>query len=730
MATTKLQVIGDRFEVMRYPLRWRGMRIENIIGNCNPLAMAGHKDPDIAVRAEEINSVPMRLMANGNLAQMLSHNESDFEDNIKYADYAHEVKYKNESEYIIVCNDLCGYPLYSYRGSVYSDTYPRNELLYDIVNDSDCRALTLPYTAFDWKAPYDAFIDAILGAYDSDHIILIKSNVMHWYQDSGRFIAFTENTRDVRNQIEEMDARFAERTGCHCVDVMYAHIPNNAPYAFDVFPYLGAKESPYTIKYVPRTSAMYKELEYALDDIINRGSESCRGKICSYSTLFEQRAHRLLSRDILVQNADELSSMKSGMSEGLERVGGSDFSKNLHKLARFLDGEQHYTLTDYILAHMEIPLTSHSIQLLELAVEYLKLGMNELVSIYQLYLRLEDKKQFCNLVAKICANSDCIPLQCTQRLINRNIECLAEYRYVERELLSAELKRNCVRLDNGDLLVLDAEADEPIQLLHMGIKTPKGSVHRRVISDNYVCTISEADALCCDWAFYIARAREGKGNHPVTIRFNSLEQFAMSLAYVDYRDLLESERFVLAYKLPLEAFPIKGYQARTDLSFLFEKRTRIHYLAGGLANLLSFYFYSKWLEEASGGTTYYDDTVQIAYGGQGEPTYRQIINEDISKRCFSQILSPKLISRIKYRSIADRLYIHGLSELFVVVNYKASLSYSDACPHIYIPKTWTEKHLQVEKYGLPYSYCFSPFHMSAKIGAIAKKHIQFPVIPV
>ena len=698
-------------ENLTYPLRCRNIKVENIIGACNVLAMVGPKNAIIAQQSNDVDSMLGQLVAKGNLDQMLSHNESNFCSNFKNQPRGIEVRYKNNSKYVVVCNNLCGYKLYINKNSIYSRVYPHDTFIENIVNNATA-SFQIPYSFFDWKSIYNIFIDTIKKEYDSDHIILIRTNAMQWYLSGENIEKIEGQPRDFRNQVEMMDNLFVERTRCHCIDVMYSSVPtDNSKCAW-----------PYSSK----TESFYTALEYALDDIINKKSDAYKTTVKGYCSPLIKKINNRLSGDILEKYADEITTLEKKYIEQLSDIDStSDFINNLNQLKMFIECEQRYSLGDYVTDIIDGNCTDSNIQLIELATEYLKLGLEEILSIFKLYKNSSDKTKYKNIVRNICHNKDCYPINYTNEFIKRNLNKLANYEYIESELLAAELDKHYIKLDNDCLIVLDASADEPISFIDTQVK--RSVSYLGIINNDYVCDISEANALCSDLAFYIARARYGKGNYPITIHFDSIDKFALSLTYIDYCDLLDNEYFVINCQKPLKKFGLRKFQTRTDLSFMFDKRNMICYFRAGLADQITYYTTYKWIEKETGRKAYFDDIFVERTASQNRSEVHKIVGDNIENRLFSRIFSRKLIARLNAKVNADILYQNGLTELCGISETNYLYEHFKNCPRVFIPEKCSDAIGRAANIGIPYYACFTrPIQLIEHSYFKLSDYIKFP----
>lgn len=690
----KIQLIANYFNSLRTPLLQKGVNIESIIDGCNPLAMVGMKQTKKTPLAEKVNYIPTQLVAKGNLCQMLSHSEDNFCSNQLLQEIGQELRYKNGTDYIVVCNNLCGYNIHLCDNVVYSDTSP-NENAFKTALLSDASKITfgIPYPEFfDWKTYYHKFIDTIMGEYDSDHIILIRTNSARWYLNGyGIEQLGNDNVTNTRYLVEQMDELFAEKTNCLCVNLMYGHIPvENSTFAF---------------RYMPKTELMFNEVKLAIVDIVNGNTEKYRQKHISFNTPFIRRISDLFNRDFGQKYADILETAdKKRCCKVSDMTDNAVFADMLSRLERFIVNGRKYTISDYIADIIKSDVTADHIALLELALRNMKLGMDEIAAVYKLYLTVDKKSCLKGCISAILENPDCYPINYTKEVIKRNTDFLSSYKYIESALLNAPSVHGIIRLDNGNLLCLDAKNNEPMRIIETGVK--KTVDPNAIIDNGYVCDIREAEALASNWRFYISRARNGKGGSPVTIHFDSAQDFALSLAYIDYAELLESEPYIINCENDLNSFSLNDYAPRTDLSFLFEKNVSIYHISSGFADQIIYYTFSRRLREIMCGKVYYDDLFRDSKKPFEGNYIDKYVTEDLNSMLLSNVFSPMLKKSYSGLTVADMLYNNGFTNIVGITNNHNRFEFFKSCARLFLPENKIGKFKDVVNNFIPYYACW------------------------
>lgn len=632
----RVQLIGNYLEEMDKILKKNGIICESFISTCNPLALTGKRDETVINKFEKINHLPTLLSIRKNLSAMLSRDPNVFCNNYNFVPAGEAVRYKNTSEYIIVMNTNLRYTIFLKNGIAFSDTYPQNDYTKMLKSDKENRAVKLPFTEdFNWKYYYNKFIDVILNEYDNNHIILIRTNSSQWYMNGDEIEHFNIDASMCRHMIEQVDEYFIERTGCLCINQQYNHIPHERKGC--AFPY--AISSPYAYK-------MYSEK--IIDIINNKNIEryiSPIGNECEFVKFLFSK----LSSDVLNDNRNQVDFLRKGtitnINQMIKKIGDrTDFYKNIVMLRRFLDPNTAHDLSDYVISFFENKQNKSNdkfdLEIVKTYLKYFKLDINDIIAVYKIAVELGECEAISNFVANILNNSDCIPLNSALELRDKNINCLMEYPYKNFEIDCKNIiKRYYIRVENNVFFVLDSD-----NLLFKKVKVLQPVDYRDVIDSGYNCSINDVEMLCSSLSFYVERAKRGNGNTPVTVQYDSYDEFYDSLFYVDYTDILANEKFVLS--IGTGKCDIQNYSAICDLSFLLRENTKIFAMGNGFNDQLNFYSLAKVMQNEFDSYIYFDDIYSLISSAGSHFTnleIHRIVNEDINSLFISNYFSDKLI---------------------------------------------------------------------------------------
>lgn len=416
------------------------------------------------------------------------------------------------------------YSIFLKDGIIYSDVYPQNDLTNMLKSDKENRWIRFPFPEdFNWKHYYDKFIDVILDEYDSGHIILIRTNSARWYMDGDEISHFDLDASRCKHMVEQIDEYFIERTGCMCIDEQYNHIPHEK--IGSAFPY--AISSQYTYK-------MYFE---KIVDIIKNNNIKHYIAPSFNGSEFVKFLFTKLSSDIVNANFNEIEIISKNATVNINQVlkivdKGTDFYKNLVTLKQFLDPETAYYLSDYVIEYCEKkkqePNAGIDVELIKSYAKYFKLDINDIIAVYKISVELDQYEIMKGITANILNNTDCLPLKSAMELREKNIRRLTEYSYKNFEIDTGVIpQKYYIRVENNVFFVL-GDKNKPFEK----VKVLQAANYMDIIENGYVCSVNDVEMLCSSLSFYIERAKRGTGNTPITVKYDSYDEFYDSLFYV------------------------------------------------------------------------------------------------------------------------------------------------------------------------------------------------------
>jgi hypothetical protein len=621
----RIQIIGNYLNQIRFSLNRAGIYTEDTLVNGNPLGFVSlsdedKKDMEFPEAIQTVNNVVTQLTIRKNLDEYLAHDENVFNSNIIKPFLAKTVRYKNTSSYVIVCNTNLVYPLLLFRGSLYSDTFPKNEFSEYLHREGAINII--PSVRFDQiKNYYDKYIEILLKEYDSNHILLIKTVPSLWYLENGIFKLFDDNIIKLRNFINEADSYFIEKTHCAVVNTFERFVPDGL-----------LKESFLPCAFYPDFA--YDELSADIISVIRdieNGTFSIDGE-----------AERKELTQAGLHNAKEEEFLHFLMEKNED---GSNVS-----LKDIIYVEQ-YTESNYV-------------------------DMDVLIGIFMLTKQAILPDYFSRIALNLLHNKCCSVASQSLRRYNNNKEFLSHYSYFQGDI--PEISGFYIRLNNRYIIGVLPEQSVPFQLIQFH---NKDTVDEKQVMDNgFCCSIHEAEALCRSMAFYVQRAKHGKGNHPVKLRCESEESFVQSLFVLDYAYLLGNEPFLIG----IEDIAAKNFRVRTNLEFLFSEYVRIVRICNGLSDQITQYFLSKCIQ-SEGMVVYYDDLHARSINAQHQGyELDKVIIENIDDKCFSRILSDELVKILDNHEmdLPDILFEAGVYQLLAVTDMRIYYNSYKRCSRI------------------------------------------------
>lgn len=581
------------------------IEVENSIVGCSPLAMTGKTDPNYD-KHKDFNKTDNILTQNylllnirKNLNNFLSHNFEDFCDNITTISAAIEVRYHNSSDYIVVMNSSMLLNIYYKSGVVYSDMgFLKNKFTEELKNDKSFNLFKFPYSEdFGWKFYYDKFIDAILNEYDNKKIILIASNVSQWYMDGDEIGSFDLASCETRRLLHEVDIYFAEKTNCEVIYEHFNHIP----------PLLNTNTLMKNVLMDQRTiDLISKEINKVICYEECTKKDRLQRRFDSYiaNVLIDKLSSRILSDHQADLDVIENKRLSVDKIKKLNLQENNEFFSNLVKLEKFISKGKAYTLSSYVIElnnSAEMP----DIELVELYTKYFKLDINDIIAVYRLFVLFGGISDLKETVKNIIDNPDTLPILSIEKFKKDNLNYLKNYPYIPEKYKEVyENNEVYIPLENNNFLVLSSDSDTPISKKKFNEESTVDFWN--IINNNYSCNISSANALTYSYDYYIEKARKGDGEKPTYLTFTDETQYFQSLSCIDYRELLENERFI--FQIAGEQVILNdNYTPVTNLTELFDPDLVTVRIQAGLNDQIGYYIMGQLIQKHTGRKVIYDN---------------------------------------------------------------------------------------------------------------------------
>lgn len=654
-----LQMIGHGLDPIAAILKEYGIITENLIGSCNPLAMAGKTDGSYFRYCEDQKASMIELLnIRKNLAQMLSHDQDNFCQNFNLQPPGAEVRRQCGADYLIFMNSSLAHPLYEKNGVVYSRCWPEDSFVKEIMSDKSYTLRFLPYSGdFNWKYYYDQFIDAVLNEFDKDHIILIRTNSAQWYMNEQNICAFEERSSKYRNAVEEIDNYFIERTACIVVDENYNHIPhckiNNA------FPY------------IIRSDKANRDIANIIENIVCGRSAAAETSVLTSANRLISVLTRRLCRKVLKENEDCLKliaeknlSLKDIESKKYSEQNG--FFADIIRLKDFLSHTDMRSLSEYatgLLADKQRFNELLDFELVELYTRYFKLNINDVIAFYMIYECCENKNVLRTAAENIFYNEDCLPAIKAKKLIEDNKAFIKGYEYINDEFKNVDVcGKIYISLENNSHIVLEPGAENVIA--KVDLPNTKDGDYLKVINDGYVCPIDCADALTYSLEYYAEKARRGDGAKPTYLKFTDINEFVESLRYTEYRPLLENENFVFSIG---DTVPrTDGYEPSVDFTELTDPDTVLINIRNGLGDQICHFMMGQAIEEMTGRRVIYFDLPLLKFLTPFGSNFSRITKYPV--KLFSQTASPRLCGNYIPNNDSALSFLLRIYDFNLVVN--------------------------------------------------------------
>lgn len=684
----RVQIIGNYLEPLEKMLNDRNITVDSIITKCNPLAMVGKGDKSYMDYAEKKDTKMLSVLnIRKNLDQMLSRDPRSFCQNYNVQPLGKEVRYKNETSYLIVSNSGIVLNLYEKKGVLFSVSWPEDDFIRAVKNDKTYTELRFPFPReFNVMYYYDKFIDIVLNEYDKDHIILIKTNSAQWYMSGDDIAAFDKRSSEVRSYLNAMDEYFIQATHCLVINEEFNNIPH--------------EKVPCAVPYVQKSNLVFERIAEKISDIICGNRNKYLARIFSWKNSLAESLSKKLSLAVINSNRENMQFVEDNWLsfrdiKSLEPQFRNAFFANILKLEKFLAPNVDYTLTDYVLEKMNSGnyiFDDNDLDIAELYAEFMKSDINDLIAFYMISKNCNKAILLKRLVEKICQNPDCIPVQAAIALKKANVEFLKNYPYINANLDTDNSSAVYIQLKKGIYLVLDPNSETPVRKIK--IEFCEAPDHKRIIEDGYVCSILEAEALTYCIDYYVEKAKNNCGGNPTFLKFETFNEFECSLNYIDYKSLLENEAFVFEIA-DSKCCDIESYSAITDLTELMDKDLVTVRVNDGLGDQFGYYVLGRLIEEYSNRKVLYDNLSCRGFNGFEVHKFAKKHMNVLSAK-----LSKRLIHDISYESF-NKIY-KKISNDYTVITWDYDYRYKRFSSGS--PCFLTSNIHQAVTTVLPYSY--------------------------
>lgn len=164
----------------------------------------------------------------------------------------------------------------------------------------------------------------------------------------------------------------------------------------------------------------------------------------------------------------------------------------------------------------------------------------------------------------------------------------------------------------------------------------------------YVCAPDQIETALESWEAYFERGRRGD-TAPFRIGFRNRWAFRESLDYLDYADILANENYCLTIEGKVPAGTV--WKPKVDTSFLFDPRTRVCMMAGGIGDQLCRYVDARAIVLRHGLRFFVDDL----WFDHPDPRMRwaharpDLVGLVATEGLFSELLSRRLRQRRRVR---------------------------------------------------------------------------------
>lgn len=497
----QVQIIGDYLEKVKLYLEEYGIGSSSVTGHikdCSPLAMSGEGNSDDIYRYifskstdRGVFSFNSLINLQKNLSEILSRDPRLYSQGVCANRNGKWDREYNDAEYIVIMNT--GMALTVYVKDVLYSAVNNNNHMTDIQEDPLYNKYEFPFhPSFNWKYYYDSFIASVLSSFDSERIILIRTNSSNWYMKGRTPTPCNKRAASFRRMIEDIDEYFIEKTGCIVLNDHYNHIPSRG----------NTQAFPYAVL----SDFSSKRIAAAINDIISGGTEVKNSK--------ETTTKEHLQRTETLSDYVISEIINNKRSPDAERI-------NRYIANGLID------INDFI----------------GLYYIYSKYDNNDLINVIDSAL----------ITQKVTESDSFYPAVSARKLFKTNIDFLLKKGLGDREILrkTEELKaentdKGYIPLDNGAYILIDLSSKKKLELKVFELNSTVPN--EALTAKNLSCSIKDLFAISASPELYVKRRIEETGDKPVEVLFEDVNEFADSLWYIDYSSLANNCKYFLRLK--------------------------------------------------------------------------------------------------------------------------------------------------------------------------------------
>jgi hypothetical protein len=478
----------------------------------------------------------------------------------------------------------------------------------------------------EFRKQYDLFIETIMRYYDSDHIILVNSHEPQFCIDKENIrLVIHSSSINHRRLLRELDEYFALKTNCAVINTAESFFPL-PDWSF------GAR------------------FNFALEgEIIS---------VCETEPEFRKRI-----------NSTDIQNPRKRIRKDRLTVILRDEIVNLKQYW----GDNYRTIADYIAELKEV---QPDFSLIISYFRYIDYTFDDIVALFWLYEKTQDKTPFKDIGLEILQNKNGDAYLYTKELFDKNKKLLSEYEYCMIEKVPEISFKDQIVMRFSDRVYLKITSGGDFEMIKLPPCKSWNWDYKKFIENGSTCGIDEIEDALSSCALYFERARTNDLS-PLKLRFDNINEFSDTFYYIEYTEILNNENYCIT--LP-ESIEPKNYKPKVDLTFLFDKKTRIILFSNGFGDQIQYYGYSKIIsKEYSNYELYFYDLIfdyNYAFNGIEIQNFagKEIIESE-KRRFFRNIFSKKM--RLQYKKkifendygLRDSpvvLYLLGLIETFII----------------------------------------------------------------
>jgi hypothetical protein len=246
------------------------------------------------------------------------------------------------------------------------------------------------------------------------------------------------------------------------------------------------------------------------------------------------------------------------------------------------------------------------------------------------------------------ADAGSYPLGVTRRGFDRSLRALRRWRWRSLRLPRGELWTPQITVPCASVVFrfLGDGAIQRVPVSQVAVSEADAVVDGRV-----PVTPLNLSSVLGSWAVYLERGRRGITAAPHVV-VSDVDELVDTCSWIDWAEVLDNERVVII--TDPDAVPARAPEAKTDLSFIFDRNTRICTIGGGLMDQVT--HIALWDDLCTPqGLDYYIEDFRYIWWRSHNGFEASRLAPDLERRRITRLVSQPLIESFREEAAKTRL---------------------------------------------------------------------------